>query len=501
MLFNSYSFVLAFLSIFVIAYSYIRHFYRGREEATFFLKLILVIFSIFFYVPFGGANVIVLFGLIVFNILMAQLIIRGRDPRKGPDGKACMILGVTMNLVALLLFKYNSAFFPIAVSFYTFNQVSFLIDLYRCEIAEFNITDYLAYILYFPKIVQGPLQSYSDFSKEVAKSAKARFNYETLMRGLFLFSIGLFKKVILADTFGEAVTYGYNNLSSLGSLEALLVSVFYSFQLYFDFSGYCDMAAAVSMMIGIELPVNFNSPYKARNISDFWKRWHITLTGFFTKYLYIPLGGNRLGNLRTYVNIMIVFFVSGMWHGNSVNFVVWGVMHGVMIVVYRVYKSGQKSKVKVSIKSQTHEDEGKMKLKKLTEKAADAVKIILTFAFVNAAWVFFRAKTLSDAVLLFTRMLTGGKKALGNGLTSVFRLDELWYVIKVTPLMNYKWVWNSCLWLFLIGSAIIIFFGKNAISTTKKLKVNVWTTLFTVILMLWSIVSFAGVGTFLYMNF
>ena len=413
--------------------------------------------------------------------------LRGQAPGLRTGG---ILLGgsVVANVACLLAFKFGGVFFPIAISFYTFNQVSFLVDLWRGQIGfagengagngdgtGFDLLGYLSYILFFPKLIQGPLMGYKDFDAELEKSLTARVDYEVLLRGLYLFSMGLFKKVILADTFGKAVNVGFDNVMGLGSLEAMLVAVFYSFQLYFDFSGYCDMAAAVCMMMGFELPLNFDSPYKAVNILDFWKRWHITLTKFFTRYIYIPLGGNRKGAARMYANLMIVFLVSGLWHGTGWNFIVWGAMHGVLYVVTRWCKKD-------------------LPLPRL-------VKVALTFIYVTLAWVFFRAATVGDAIALIGRMFTGGRKPIATALSSCFMLDELWYVIKVTPIMRWNFAWDVCLWLFVVFAVAAIFFARNAIERAGEDAIGLKTTLLTGRLLVWSVVSFAGVSTFLYMNF
>ena len=235
------------------------------------------------------------------------------------------------------------------------------------------------------------------------------------------------------------------------------------------------MAAAICMMMGFNLPLNFDSPYKAVNIVDFWKRWHITLTKFFTKYIYIPLGGNRKGAVRTYINLMIVFLISGLWHGSGWTFIVWGAMHGLLYVVTRALK------------------------KELP--LPGAVKIILTFIYVTLAWVFFRAATVKDALALIGRIFTCGTKPIATALSSCFQLDELWYVIKVTPLMRFGFVWDVCLWLFVIAAVIIIFFAKNAVTRARECTIGLKTTLLTGVLIVWSVVTFAGVSTFLYMNF
>lgn len=499
MTFNSFEFMLLFLPVFILAMQLTKRIVLVKPQFKEACKFVIIAFSLVFYATFGVRNVLVLGMSVVINAVGAYFLAKGIESEK--EGPSCdqkfsprnvlvvVLLGV--NVISLLFFKFSGVFFPVAVSFYTFNQISYVADLYRGDIENFSLIDYLTYILFFPKILQGPLMGYGDFVKELDKAVLPCVNdgdsnvidYELALRSLFLLSMGLFKKVILADSFGRAVDYGYDNLLTLGSLEAVLVAVFYSFQLYFDFSGYCDMAAAICMMIGFDLPDNFNSPYKAVNIIDFWKRWHISLTIFFTKYVYIPLGGNRKGAVRMYVNCMIVFLLSGLWHGNGLNFIVWGAMHGVLYVITRAVVSGNKS----------GKMDGRGKL--------NGIKVLLTFVYVTVAWVFFRAATISDALVLLTRVLTGGSKTVATGISACFQLDELWYVIKVTPLMKFGFVWEICMWLFLIGSAVMIFFGKNAIEISKKCKISVKTTLLTAVLLVWSIVSFAGVSTFLYMNF
>ena len=483
--------MLAFLPVFITIYYLIKRNFRDDEKLMKLLQGWTVAGSLVFYAFFGYQNAVVfaisiLWNINVINVMRVNKVKAAKtvdkDTEKMPDsGKVWLFAGILVNVALLLFFKFGGTFFPVAISFYTFNQISYLVDYYRGDIGKFKPLEYLTYIMFFPKLLQGPLMGYSDFVKELKNSVKAKADYETILRALLLISLGMFKKVILADTIGKAVNYGYENLASLGSLEAILTAVFYSFQLYFDFSGYCDVASGICMMMGFDLCLNFDSPYKAVNIIDFWKRWHITLTKFFTKYVYIPLGGNRKGTVRTYVNFMIIFLLSGLWHGSGWTFIVWGAMHGILYIATRCY--------------------GKFAKPAHGGLVARVVKTVLTFAYVTAAWVFFRAETLSDATLLFARMFTGGKKPIAISMAASFQLDELWYIIKVTPIMKLSFAWDICLWMFLIGSAVVIFFGKNAITYAKECKISLKTTLLTILLLAWTIVSFAGVSTFLYMNF
>ena len=486
MLFNSYEFMLAFMPVFIIGYFLIRHFYREDEKLMRLCNLWIIAGSLVFYALFGVKNVLVLLASIVFNAIFILVLnsIRGKDA----SHRLMLAIGILLNVLALLFFKFSGVFFPIAISFYTFNQIAYLVDFYRGDIESFDLLEYLSYILFFPKLLQGPLMSYGDFVSQLKDSAKKSLDWELVMRGLFLISLGLFKKVILADTIGQAVDYGYNSLATLGWWEAVLVAVFYSFQLYFDFSGYCDVASGICMIFGFELSLNFDSPYKSVNIIDFWNRWHITLTKFFTKYIYIPLGGSRKGAVRTYVNIMIVFLISGLWHGSGWTFIVWGAMHGVLNMITR------------AIGSINRKENGSPVEKKIT-RAVVCGKRLFTFIYVTIAWVFFRANTISDAVLLFKRMFSGEIRPYYSDFANYFRLDEIWYVFKLTPIVNFNFAWDLCMWLFLALSIVIVFFGKSAINYAKECKIGILTTFLTALLLVWCILSFGGVSTFLYMNF
>ncbi len=503
----------------------------GNPKMRSVCKWMIIAGSLIFYAPFGARNVLVLLVSIAVNAAIGAVLAKGRE---GQDCQSLVIaegdhnrqslttaegnvaesagtqstriffwLGIVLNVALLLFFKFSGnvlgdkVFFPIAISFYTFNQISFLAETYKGETSGFSLADYLAYILFFPKIVQGPLMGYVDFRGNLEKcllgnggDGNSSFDWEMVLRGLYLFSMGLFKKVIMADTFGKAVDVAYTNVAGLGSLEAAFAAVFYSFQLYFDFSGYCDMATGICMIMGFDLSLNFNSPYKAVNIVDFWKRWHITLTKFFTKYVYIPLGGNRRGVARMYLNFMVVFLVSGLWHGNGWQFIVWGALHGVLFVITRALDKSRQAEGGIPGKS--HKAGGKV---------VAAIKVVLTFIYVTVAWVFFRAPSIKDALPLLTKVFPGGIGPIDNRLSASFQLDELWYIIKVTPIMKLPFAWDSCLWLFLIVGVVMIFFCKNAITIAKSCRIGIKTTLITVFLLIWSIVSFAGVRTFLYMNF
>ena len=356
MLFHSYLFVFVFLPVSLAGF----HVMAGKGEGK-AAKVWLTAMSLWFYAGFGVQSLAVLLGSVAFNYAVYRWL--GRTGRK-----AVFALGIFGNLGVLAYFKYTGflldnlrkleplglfggdgavwetgfqILLPVGISFFTFQQISFLADVFRGEIQSCGFWDYLLYILYFPKLVEGPLVNHSELLPEFAAVGRKRLAGEQFIRGIALFVMGMLKKVILADTFGGAVDYGYANLSVMHGSDALLLAVFYSLQLYFDFSGYCDMARGVGWMFGIGLPVNFQSPYQARNIIDFWKRWHMTLSRFFTKYVYIPLGGNRRGKAKMYRNLLAVFLFSGIWHGAGWNFILWGMMHGVLYAATRMWQEGR----------------------------------------------------------------------------------------------------------------------------------------------------------------
>ncbi len=297
-----------------------------------------------------------------------------------------------------------------------------------------------------------------------------------LTKGVMLFTLGLVKKVILADTLGQAVDWGYGAIEVLDSTNAFLISVLYTFQLYFDFSGYCDMAKGIGCMLHIDLPVNFHSPYQSTGIMEFWKRWHITLGRFFTKYVYIPLGGNRNGRWKTCRNSFIVFFLSGLWHGTNWTFVLWGVMHGVGYIIDYLGKP-------------------------IWKKLPRALSVFLTFCFVNLAFVAFRAPDLSTMCDMYRQIFSGGI-GLPMAEIAIFFHGSAWnYLFEVVPghssvLKNY-----GPFVLFMALALYLVFVGKNAVERAESSRFKIGGAIAAAILFLYCVVSLSGVSSFLYFNF
>ena len=490
MLFNSYIFVFVFFPICLVGYYGLLK--NGKSEAA---KVFLTVVSLWFYGYFNLSYLLIMVCSIAGNYLFHRLL--SREPRK-----AVMILAVALNLGVLFYFKYfdffldtvNVAFgtdfvlrgilLPLGISFFTFQQISFIVDTYRGEVADCSLSEYALFVSFFPQLIAGPIVNHNEMLPQFRAFGKKKADWEQIAGGFALFVLGLAKKVLLADTFGAGVDYGYENLALLGRGDAALVIFFYALQLYFDFSGYCDMARGISRMFGIELSVNFNSPYQAWNIVEFWKRWHITLNRFFTRYLYIPLGGNRKGKARTYRNLLLVFLFSGIWHGAGWNFIFWGMMHGLLYVLTRMVQ-----------------DWKKMAAEKTGSGLARGIGRLFTFCYVTAAWVYFRAESVAQGNSLLAKIFTGGFVRVNRNLAGYFNLDEFWYILKVLRLDRWEFGHYILMCVLTVFALALVFFGKNAAEAAEKTKPKAWTAVIFSCLLLWCVLTFSNVSTFLYFNF
>ncbi len=487
MLFNSYEFIFLFFPLVLAGYTFCTKFGCAR--------VFLLLASLIFY----GWNSprylpVLLCGMAVNYGICWQM-------ERCADKKRMLVLGLVFWIGTLCCFKYLDlgGFVPLAVSFYTFTQIAYLMECYRGNLKQVKALDYGLYAAYFPKLIQGPIALPDEILPHIGEKAQRdktgifqKADWERIYRNLYLFLLGLFKKALIADTFGQAVTLGYSALDGLNSLDGIIVMLSYTLQLYFDFSGYCDMAMGISGMLGINLPLNFNSPYKAANILEFWKRWHMSLTRFFTRYLYIPLGGSRKGRGRTYLNILLVFFLSGLWHGTGIQFLVWGMMHGVLYVITRMF-----------LDSRIGRDFGlRMKERKGPVKAlCHGTAVLLTFLYVNAAWVFFRAPSLKEAGKLLGTIVSGKGGRVNWELAGCFNLDEFWYVIKVLRLDSWQYAHYICMVLILAAALFLVFFGKNAVEYVRTVRPRAVHGLIMAVLLVWSVLSLTGVSAFLYVNF
>lgn len=552
MLYNSYIFVFLFFPICLVGYHILR-----LKQAT-LAKVWLTCFSLWFYGYFHLQYLIIMVGSILVNYGLYLLLMKCSARKK--QQRLYLAFGVVLNLSVLFYFKYvdflignmNYLFgkdwpllhimLPLGISFFTFQQISFLADTYRGELKQCSFVDYALFVSFFPQLIAGPIVTHEEMLPQFANigkgipaeiilrkdNAKAERMGATFQRklygskpvetrnwtsytieGLTLFILGLSKKVLIADTFGIAVDYVYADVFARNSLESLLVVLFYTLQLYFDFSGYCDMAIGIGKMLGIYIPVNFNSPYKAVNIIDFWKRWHITLSRFFTKNIYIPLGGNRKGSARMYCNLFLVFFLSGLWHGAGWSFILWGVMHGVLYVLTRAWQNWKKTN-----KSQEQQDqvategiEESHEKDSLNKGSLDffgikkAIGVILTFCYVNIAWVYFRASSITEANQIFKNIFAGSFAKPADAFLDAFNLGELWYPMKVLHITNLPNSKSYLMIAFTVVTIGMVFFGKNAKTISENSKRTVLNACMIAVLFVWCVLSLSGVSTFLYFNF
>lgn len=487
MLFNSYIFIFLFFPLCLAGFYLLER--KGNAKAA---KIWLTGFSLWFYGYFNLYYLGIMVGSILFNFLIFKLLLRRK--------KRCVLtVGVCVNLAVLFYFKYfdffveniNALFsaglltrnilLPLGISFFTFQQIGFLVDAYRGETEECDLVEYALFVSFFPQLIAGPIVNFQEMMPQFRSIGRRAFSWEKFTKGLYLFTLGMAKKVLLADTFGIAVDYGYGNIAALNGVDSVLVMLFYTLQLYFDFSGYCDMARGLGRMLGIEIPVNFNSPYRAVNIIDFWKRWHITLNRFLMRYVYIPLGGNRKGTSRMLLNLMLVFLISGIWHGAGWNFVVWGAMHGALYVLTRIRQLHKKERTDAAWRR--------------------ILAVCATFLFVNIAWVFFRAPDLSQALALLARMGKGGFGWPSFGIYDAFNLEEFWYVLKVAHVTSLPYSEMYLCAAFVLASLGIVFFHKNAEEMAERFSPGFFNMAVAAVLFLWCVLSLSGVSTFLYFNF
>jgi alginate O-acetyltransferase complex protein AlgI len=391
MLFNSYPFIFLFLPIALVGY-----FALGQLAPVIWLALA----SLAFYAVSNWQFVALLLASIAFNYFIGWLLIA----RRLSNNLRLIILtaGVTGDLVVLGYFKYagflaanlNALFstgfsvnvlLPVGISFYTFTQIAFLVDAYRGNVARYALPHYALFVTYFPHLIAGPILHHKDMIPQFEAAESKSPNPHLILCGLMIFAIGLFKKTGLADGIQPLVSLAFGPITPSFD-QAWIGALAYTFQLYFDFSGYSDMAIGISLMFGIFLPLNFNSPYKATSIIDFWRRWHMTLSQFLRDYLYIPLGGNRHGRLLRYVNLMITMGLGGLWHGAAWTFVVWGALHGVYLCINHAWNHFGPA------------------VAPRFARAANVAGLIVTFPAVVIAWVFFRADNMASALSVLSRM-------------------------------------------------------------------------------------------------
>jgi D-alanyl-lipoteichoic acid acyltransferase DltB (MBOAT superfamily) len=346
-LFNSYIFIAAFLPVVWCGYLFLVR--RGETRSA---QIWLVAASLFFYGWWNIAHVPVLLASIIFNFILGRATVAAY--RRGRGVRFLLAIGVAANIALLAYFKYaafvvvnvaaltgidfavRAVVLPLAISFFTFQQIAYLADAASGDSGDYDFSDYCLFVIFFPQLIAGPIVHHREMMDQFAKPAWLRLNAAAFATGCTFFTIGLFKKVVIADNLAPLADEAFALSAQGAALSALSAwhgVTAYTLQLYFDFSGYSDMAIGLALMFGVRLPYNFNSPYQATNIVDFWRRWHMTLSRFLRDYLYVPLGGNRQGPARRYMNLMITMVLGGLWHGAGWTFLIWGALHGTYLMV------------------------------------------------------------------------------------------------------------------------------------------------------------------------
>lgn len=400
MLFNSTVFIFVFLPITALGFAL-----AGRWNARLTIAW-LVLCSLFFYGFWNPIFLLLLCASIVMNYACASALAAIHDKTRRTT---LLVAGITANLAVLAYFKYAGFFLevagsltganfpaveiilPLGISFFTFQKIGYLVDSWKGNVHHHRFLDYCLFVTFFPQLIAGPIVQHHEILPQIASRRRFRFDSANVAPAILLFVLGLAKKVLLADNVSEFANAVFNS-AAIGQQpaahEAWIGAIAYSFQLYFDFSGYSDMAIGLARLFGIHIPINFNSPYKAASIADFWRRWHITLSQFLRVYLYIPLGGNRCGLHRQYFNVMATMLLSGLWHGAGWTFIIWGGLHGFLLCVQHAAR-------RLS---------DKMQWNWTASLGWHLLAVFLTFTATAIGWVFFRAADFDTALQLLSSM-------------------------------------------------------------------------------------------------
>jgi len=385
-LFNSYEYLIYFLPATVLG------FFAFGEHPRWAVRW-LVVASLFFYGWWNPAHLPLIVASIGVNFWLAHRI------QRSPARHRWLVTGVAANLALLGVYKYADFLLrtlaqvgliapvelglalPLGISFFTFTQIAFLVDVSRDKAREPSFDNYALFVTFFPHLLAGPIIHHSEMMPQFQSTSNKRVDWHNVAAGLFLLAIGLAKKVFLADPLVPIVTAGFDHAQTVGLIQAWLSALAYTLQIYFDFSGYTDMALGAALIFNIRLPINFDSPYRALDLRAFWHRWHMTLSRFLREYVYVPLGGNRAGEARVLANLLLTFLLGGLWHGAAWTFVCWGALHGIGLCVVRVWRSSGHG-------------------------LPPAIAWAITFVFVVVTWVFFRAQSVPDAWAII-RAMTG----------------------------------------------------------------------------------------------
>lgn len=474
MVFSSYIFLFAFLPLVLGGY-----YLLSRVKKTIWQRLFLIGASLYFYGYFNPSYLVI----IVVSILANYILAYGMSRSKGAAGTVFFWLGVLFNVGLLGYFKYRDFFveninalfhtslilkriaLPLGISFFTFQQLSFLVSIRKGEEVLERFDDYCIFVLFFPQLVAGPIVLYSEMIPQFKDETRRYWNWDNAAKGAYIFAIGLFKKAVIADTLALFADTGFS-ASSLGFCAAWATALSYTFQVYFDFSGYSDMAVGLGKLFNIDIPFNFRSPYQSESIGVFWRRWHITLGRALQSYIYFPLGGSREGKLKTYRNLLITFLVSGLWHGAAWTFVLWGLLHGLFNALERVFS-------------------------KPLSHVPHTLRVLLTFFIVNALWVLFRAESFQNAAMVYRGMVVFSSFSLLQ--VGTLAIDGF---VGVPLVLNTGYVLTVLLVL-----ALVCFRAKNSCHMLEDFTCRRSLLWLTAVLFCIALVHLSRESVFIYFNF
>ena len=429
MLFNTLEFGIFFPIVFVLYWLVAK--YRVPRN------ILLLIASYIFYGWWDWRFLLLIAFSSLTDYIIAQWIYKTDEKRKR---KYLLTLSLIINLGFLVYFKYTNFFIetfvdsfrlfgkelevstlniilPVGISFYTFQTLSYTIDVYRKQLEPTkDALAFFTFVAFFPQLVAGPIERASNLLPQFYKTYK--FNYTQVKSGLLLMAFGLFKKMVIADRLAILVNQVYNNPSEYHGYETIIATVFFTFQIYCDFSGYSDIAIGLARTMGFDLMKNFDSPYFSKSITEFWRRWHISLSTWFRDYVYIPLGGSRTGRYRTYFNLFAVFLISGLWHGAAMTFIIWGAIHGAIIVLEKALSSYRVKSLQIlNLSKQSFSN--------------NLFLCAITFSIVCFSWVFFRANNLNDAFIIISNSFVNNYNGINYGGLFKMGLDkaEFWVAV------------------------------------------------------------------------
>lgn len=492
MLFNSYIFIFIFLPIVLIVW-----FSLNKIKCYKLAEIFLIGMSLWFYAYFNYSYLFIILGSCLFNYFISFLIDRIEKKTKAEKNifvKIAGITGIIINLLLLFYYKYFDFFIenvnyifhkdfnlkhillPLGISFFTFQQLSYVIDRMKGDASHYDILDYMSFVTFFPQLIAGPIVLHSELIPQFKDLEKRKFQPDNFTDGCVQFILGLGKKVLLADTLALVVNQAYQNRYYFTTWSVIVFILAYAFELYYDFSGYCDIAVGIGKMFNYELPKNFDDPYRSTSMKEFWNRWHITLGRFFTAYVYIPLGGSRKGTKRKVLNYMIVFLLSGLWHGASWNYVIWGLLNGLGVVFCS------------------------LNLKPIKNKF---ISWFCTFGYFLFTLIFFRCEAMNDVGIVLKGLLNPIGVKFVVDMAQYMDIPELYVLKQALEIMApgmIRGLYFTAFVIVMMIAAVLLFYKKPE-NIVREGRYTTKRALGLSVIFIWSVISLSGVSTFLYFNF